>query len=184
MGWFIDQIGQTKLIWHSGTLPHFGAYVALLPDLKKGVVLLFNASHHWMNPVLSTFGAGVAALLAGEQPAPVPFVASIPWILRGQLLVPLFQIGDVIATSRLLHKWRLEPERRPHGRSAWGLHILLPLIANLLPALTLRPVLGNRRGYLMLYMPDFSWIAMVCGSFSLVWSILRTMLVSRSLRVS
>lgn len=82
MGWFVDEIGGTKLVWHSGTNPDFATYMALLPEQKKGVVLLFNADHHWMNPVLSDFGAGVAALLAGQQPALVPFVGLIPWILR------------------------------------------------------------------------------------------------------
>jgi len=43
-------------------------------------------------------------------------------------------------------------------------------------------MLGKRRSYLMFYMPDYSWIAMVCGSFSLVWSFLRTGLVLRALR--
>ncbi|MCX6030975.1 MAG: serine hydrolase [Chloroflexi bacterium] len=177
MGWFVDKIGQTKLLWHSGTLPDFAAYMALLPEQKKGVILLFNADHHWMNPVLAEFGAGVAALLAGDQPAPVPFVRMIPWVLRGQLLIPALQITGVVATLRLLPRWRLDPERRPSGGRKWGLDILLPLIPDLLVALTLIPMLGKRRGYLMLYMPDFSWIAMVCGSFSLVWSFLRTGLV-------
>jgi hypothetical protein len=45
-------------------------------------------------------------------------------------------------------------------------------------------MLGKRRGYLMLYMPDFSWIAMVCGSFALVWSLMRTMLVYGALNKS
>ncbi len=182
MGWFVDQIGRTKLVWHSGTLPHFGAYMGLMPEQNKGVLLLFNACHHWMNPVLSTFGAGVSALLAGNQPAKVPFVGMIPWVLRGQLLIPLLQIADVIATLRQLRRWRKVSERRPRGGRAWGLHILLPLIPNLVAALTLRLMLGKRRGYMRLYMPDFSWIAMVCGSFSLLWSFLRTGLVIRTLR--
>jgi CubicO group peptidase (beta-lactamase class C family) len=88
MGWFVDEISQTKLVWHSGTLPDFGAYMALLPEQTRGVVLLVNANHHWMNPVLSTFGGGVVALLAGDQPAPLPFVGMIPWTLRGLLLIP------------------------------------------------------------------------------------------------
>jgi hypothetical protein len=54
-------------------------------------------------------------------------------------------------------------------------------MANLPVDLSLRPMLGKRRGYLRLYMPDFSWIAMVCGSFSLVWGFLRTALVFRAL---
>jgi CubicO group peptidase (beta-lactamase class C family) len=182
MGWFVDETGQTKVVWHSGTNPDFGAYVALLPEQKKGVVLLFNANHHWMSPVLSTVGEGVAALLAGGQPSPIPSVGIIPWMLRGQLLIPALQIAGVVATLRLLRHWRLDPERRPSGRRKWGQNVLLPLIPNLSVALTLRPMLSKRHGYLMLYMPDYSWIAMVCGSFSLVWSILRTGLVLRAMR--
>ncbi len=43
-------------------------------------------------------------------------------------------------------------------------------------------MLGKRRGYLRLYMPDYSSIALVCGTFGLVWSFLRTGLVLRTLR--
>ena len=184
MGWFVDKIGQTKLVWHGGTLPDFAAHMALLPEQTKGVVLLFNVDHHWMNPVMAEFGAGVAALLAGEQPAPIQFVGMIPWALRGLLLIPTLQIVGVVATLQRLRRWRHDPISRPSGGRKWGLHILLPLIPNLLVALTLMPMLGKRRGYLKLYMPDFSWIAMVCGGFSLVWSFLRTGLVLRALRGS
>jgi hypothetical protein len=59
---------------------------------------------------------------------------------------------------------------------------MLPLIPNLLLALTLIPMLGKRRGYLKHYMPDYSGIAVACGSFSLLWSILRSGLVLRALR--
>ena len=155
MGWFISEIGQTKLVWHSGTLPDFAAYMALLPEQKKGVVLLFNADHHWMNPVLSDFGVGVAALLAGEQPAPIPFVGMIPWALRGQLLIPALQIASVVATLRLLRRWRQDPDSRLRGGRKRGRYILLPLIPNLLIALTLIPMLGKRRGYLILTCPTF-----------------------------
>jgi CubicO group peptidase (beta-lactamase class C family) len=182
MGWFVDKIGQTKMLWHTGTLPHFGAYMALLPEQEKGVVLLFNACHHWYNPVQAEFGAGVAALLAGEQPAPGLFIRMVPWALRGQLLIPILQIGGIVATLRLLRRWRLDPERRPSGRGVRGLHVLLPLIPDLSLALTLLRVLGKRRGYLKLYMPDYSRTAMVCGSFALVWMVLRTGLVVRTLR--
>jgi len=89
---------------------------------------------------------------------------------------------DVAAVLRLLRRWRLDPDRRPSGGRAWGLHILLPLIPNLLVALSLLPVLGKTRGYLRLYMPDFTWIARVCGSFAVAWSILRTGLVLRAWR--
>jgi len=184
MGWFVDRIGQTKVAWHSGTVPDFGAYMAVLLEQKKGVVLLFNASHHWYNPVLTEFGMGVAALLAGEQYVPTPFSAVVPWMLPGQLLIPALQITDVATTLRLRRHWRLDPKGSPGGRRARGLHILLPLILNLLVGLTLKPVLGKRRGYLRLYMPEYPWIAVICGSFALLWSVLRTGLLLRALRES
>jgi len=177
MGWFVDESSMTKLVWHSGTTPDFGAFIALLPEQKKGMVLLFNANHHWFTPVLSDFGSGVAALLAGNQPSPIPPVGMIPWMLRGLLLIPALQIVGVVATLRLLRRWRLDPARQPSRGRLWGQHILLPLIPNLLIASTLIPMLGKTRGYLMLYMPDYSWTALVCGSFAWIWMFLRTGLI-------
>jgi len=184
MGWFVDKIGRTKLLSHGGTLPDFAAHVALLPERRKGVVLLLNADNHWMMPSLEEFGAGVAALLAGEKrpPAPIPFVGVMPWALRGQLLIPALQVASVLATLRQLGQRRLVPKRRPAGGPKWGAGIWLPLLPNLLLALTLPPVLGKRRGYLMLYAPDSSWIAMVCGGFALLWGLISGGLILRRLR--
>jgi hypothetical protein len=62
------------------------------------------------------------------------------------------------------------------------LHLLLPLAANLLLALNLIPMLRKRRGYLLLYKPDYSWISLICGGFALVWCFLRSALVFEALR--
>jgi len=107
------------------------------------------------------------------------------WLLRlVRYLSRSFNIVGVAATLRLLRRWRRDPERRPSGGRKWGLYILLPPIPNLLVALTLIPMLGKTRGYLMLYMPDYSRIALVCGSFAGTWAFLRTGLVLRALRKS
>ena len=182
MGWWVGSLGQTKLVWHGGTLPDFAAHMALLPEQKKGVVLLYNACHHWMNPVLADLGTGVAAMLAGEPYTPLPFFHVVPWILRGQVLLPILQVLGAAATLRRLRRWRLDPERRPSSGRVWGFHILLPLILNLLVALALKPVVGKRRGYVRLYMSDSWWIAIISGSFALVWSFLCTGLVLGALR--
>ena len=46
MGWFVNKIGRTTFVSHAGNVPDFSAYMALLPEQKKGVVLLVNADHH------------------------------------------------------------------------------------------------------------------------------------------
>lgn len=182
MGWCVDQTGATRLLWHGGTLPHFGAFMALLPEQKKGIVLLFNACHHWMNPVYAEFGGRAAALLAGERPASIPVVRLILWTLRALPLVPVLQVAGVAATLARLRRWNREPERRPRGAGAWRRHLLLPLVVNLQLGLgLLQPMLGKRRRYLQLYMPDFALLAAVSGAFALLWGLLRPVLVLRVL---
>jgi len=181
MGWYVDDVGGTRVAWHTGMVPEFSSYMALLPEQKRGIVLLINADHFMMNPVLTEVGEGIVSLLAGEQPAPIR-LGFIPWAMRSLLLIPLFQITGVAITLRFLRRWHQDPATRPGGIRKWGLHILLPLIANIAVALTLIPVLGAARGFWRLFMPDFSWIAMISGGFAVIWSILRTGLVLRSLQ--
>jgi hypothetical protein len=182
MGWFITDIGQTMTIWHSGNVPDFSSYMALLPEQKKGVVLLVNADHYGLPPVLPEVGLRVTALLAGQPPAPIQ-LGFIPWAMRALLLIPLLQIAGVAATLRLLRRWRQDPALRPSRGRMWGLHILLPLIPNL--SLAAIPVFLRVRGmlrFMLLFTPDFSWIALICGSFAGIWTFLRTGLILQTLR--
>jgi CubicO group peptidase (beta-lactamase class C family) len=182
MGWFITDIGQTTTIWHGGNVPDFSSYMALLPEQKKGVVLLVNADHYGLPPVLAEVGLGVAALLAGQQPAPIQ-LGFIPWAMRALLLIPLLQIAGVAATLRLLRRWRRVPALRPSRGRMWGLHILLPLIPNL--SLAAIPLFLRVRGmlrFMLLFTPDFFWIVLICGGFAGVWTFLRTGLILGALR--
>lgn len=175
MGWMIDDLGGRRVVWHGGTLPHFGAFIALLPERKQGIILLFNACHHWMNPVQATFGMNAAAVLAGEAPVSMPALNLLPWMLRALLVIPLLQLADVVVTARRLR--RREPEAGPAGGRAWGRRLVLPTLANLVVARFLNSLLGRRREYLKLYMPDISLIAIACGGFALLWSVVRAALV-------
>jgi CubicO group peptidase (beta-lactamase class C family) len=181
MGWFITDIGQTKTVWHGGNVPDFSSYMALLPEQKKGVVLLVNADHYGLPPVLAEVGLGVTALLAGQQPTPIQ-LGFIPWTMRALLLIPLLQIAGVIMTLRRVRRWRRNAAVRPSRGRLWAVHILPPLIPNLLVALTLLPMLGKMRGYLRLFNPDVSWVALICGSFAGIWIFLRTGLILQALR--
>ncbi|MDY6878549.1 MAG: serine hydrolase domain-containing protein [Chloroflexota bacterium] len=182
MGWYITDSDQTKTVWHSGNLPDFSSYMALLPVQQKGVVILANADHYGFPPILSEVGAGAAALLADQQPARLE-LGFMPWAMRALLLIPLLQIVGVGATLRRLRRWRQDPQRRPSRGRMWGLHILFPLVPNLLLAAI--PVLLLVSGlirFTLLFTPDFSWIAIICGGFAGIWTFLRSGLVLRSLR--
>lgn len=196
MGWFIGETGRTRIVWHSGTCPDFFAYMAILPEQRKGAILLVNANHLLMDKLPFTeVGAGVAALLAGERSVPSRF-GVVPWALRGLPLIPALQIVGVAATLRRLLRWRRDPGSRPSGGTKWGRYVLLSLVPDLLVAAPLLGLLWTRTravpllgmlgsGFLdvlLLFMPDVSWIVLVCGSFALAWIVLRTGLVLRTLR--
>jgi CubicO group peptidase (beta-lactamase class C family) len=182
MGWLVDEAGPTRVVWHDGVVPDFFAYAALLPERRRGFVLLLNADHFVMVPALGEVGQGVAALLAGARPAPARWGAVTPWALRALLLVPALQAVGVATTLRRLRGWEREPDRRPARRRAWALHVLLPLAPNLLLAAT--PVLLVSSGlarFLLRFGPDVSRVALVCGGFAGVWAFVRTGLVLRTL---
>ena len=47
------------------------------------------------------------------------------------------------------------------------------------------PICLRARGmlrFMMLFMPDMSWIALICGGFSRIWAFLRTGLILRTLK--
>jgi len=182
MGWYDLDAGDTRLLWHTGVVPDFFAYMALLPEQKKGVAILINADHFMMVPVLTEVGMGVAALLADAEPPPRRF-SFIPGTMRGLLLIPALQIVGTIATLRLLRRWRGNPSRRPGGARLWGLHILLPMIPNL--SLAAIPVLlqaSGLLGFFLLFMPEITWLALISGGFAGVWALLRTWLILRLIR--
>jgi CubicO group peptidase (beta-lactamase class C family) len=182
MGWFEIDLGQTKTYSHSGNVPDFSAFMALVPEQKQGVVLLFNADPYGLPPITKEVGMGVTALLAGQQPAPNQ-LDFIQWIMRLLPLIPLLQIAGVAATLGRLNHWRQDPALRPSRGRLWGLHILLPLVPNL--ALAASAVYLRTSGvmrFLQLFMPDLAWIARISGGLAGIWAPLRSVLILWNLR--
>jgi hypothetical protein len=127
----------------------------------------------------------LVSILAGQQPPPSPFgfIRFIPWAMRLLLLVPLIQMAGVAVTLRRVRLWRLDPQRRPSRGRMWREHVLLPLITNLsLAALPVSILASKMRGFILLFLPDFSWTALICGGFACVWAFLRTGLILRTMR--
>jgi CubicO group peptidase (beta-lactamase class C family) len=102
MGWFDIDLGQTKTYFHGGNVPDFSAFMALVPEQKRGVVLLANADPYGLPPILEE---PATARLAGQQPAPIrltyPMIASPP-------LIPLIQV-QAAATLGWLRRWQADP---------------------------------------------------------------------------
>jgi len=181
MGWFVDEKRNPKMLSHGGNVPDYSAYMAFLPDQRKGLILLINADHYGLPPILGEVGWGATALLAGKQPDPIG-LGFIPWLMRGLVMIPLVQIFSLVTTLRTVHSWRQNPESRPDQVKLWGKHIFLPIISNLALAATPIYFLSKKMfGYLRLFMPDVYWTALISGGFAGVWTILRTGLILQTM---
>jgi CubicO group peptidase (beta-lactamase class C family) len=182
MGWFDINLGQTKTYSHGGNVPDFSAFMALVPEQKKGVVLLFNADPYGLPPIMGEVGMGVTALLADQQPAPIK-LDFIQWIMRLLPLIPLLQVVGVVVTIGFLNRWQRDPASRPSQGRMWRQHILIPLI----PSLSLAGILVYLRStslirFLDLFMPDLALIAKISGVFAAIWISLRTGMMLRILQ--
>lgn len=182
MGWFDTRIGCTRIVSHGGNTPDFSAYMALLPEHKRGVILLLNADPYGLPFVTDEVGAGMAVLLAEKQPPPIQ-LDFIKWIMRLLPLIPILQIVGVFSTLRKLRHWRNDPPLRPTRGLFWRRQILLPLIPNL----SLAALLAYLRSsgmicFLNLFMPDLAWIARISGTFAGIWTFLRAGLFLRVMR--
>jgi CubicO group peptidase (beta-lactamase class C family) len=184
MGWFEQDLDGIKTYAHGGNVPDFSAFIALVPEQKKGVTVLFNADPYGFPAITEEVGMGLTALLAGQEPGPMR-LDFVRWIMRLLPLIPLLQVAGVVATLRRSNRWRRDPVLCPSGGRLWGQHILLPLVPNLsLAAILVYLRSGGLLRFLHLFMPDLAWIVRISGGFAAIWAFLRTGLILGAVRES
>jgi CubicO group peptidase (beta-lactamase class C family) len=184
MGWFITNLDDMKIVSHGGNCPDFSAFIALVPGMKKGVILLINADHYGIPVILEEVGMGITSLLIGKKPAPIQ-LGFFPWIMRFLPLIPILQVVGIFTTLRKLNYWGRVSTTVPTKERLWGYHILPSLIPNLSMAGVLMYLrTSGLISYLKLFMPDLAWIARLSGSLAAIWVLLRPVLVLRAWRKS
>lgn len=183
MGWFIKEFDQKQLVFHTGEVPDYFAYMALLPEKKRAMGLLVNTMEQAYNYSLWTLGENVALWLAGQPPQPNTW-AVLPWAVRSVLLLPVLQIIAIAVTLKKVIRWRLDPTSRPGPVRLWLLHILLPTILNLLLVLIAAAILASGMlKFIMLFMGDIASVLLISGVIALVWCIVRTCLILKAPKI-
>ena len=182
MGWFVQQTDHGTRLWHNGQVPDYFAYMVLLPEQQRGLVLLVNTNQMMLNFALLGVGEGAAALLAGAEPDAFP-LGIIPWLLRSFLFIPVLQVGGVLRTRHRVRRWQADPASRPGPARLWLLEIALPGALNLgLVVSALGLLATNLRPMLRLFMPDLFWLIVLSGGFASVWTFVRTRLIRKAFR--
>lgn len=182
MGWLVADRDQTRVVWHHGVVPDFFGYMAIVPGQRRGIVLLLNADGFLRQFALLEVGMGAAARLAGVPPDPMR-LGFMPWAERALPAIPVLQVLGALQTLRRLRRWRRHPGTRPSGGRIWMLDVALPIIPSLLlAAIPIGLFASGLAGFLFVFAPDLSWLALLCGGFAGAWLVARTGLVLRALR--
>jgi CubicO group peptidase (beta-lactamase class C family) len=174
MGWISQGSGASRIVSHSGHVPDFAAFMALVPEQKKGILILLNVNHAMVKMTFDDIWLG-RPILAGALPAPVRCAYGPCALCRSFRQIACCGVHRQVRQRQIT----LRPAVIGGGGTSF-----LPLIPNLLPGLLLVPILSEIRGFLRVFTPDLSWIAAVCGSFSLLWSSIRANLLLRELKSS
>jgi hypothetical protein len=177
MGWFVEETAHGTVISHHGTVPNFFAFMALLPECRRGMVVLVNGNHLVWDVALQDICMNATSFLAGAQPTPAS-MASVVWGVRGALLIPLLQLAGIVVTLRRIRQWRRKPRSRPTAAKRWLLHVVLPAVPNLVLGAAAVALLAMRMvRFMELFLPDLTWLTMVSGSVALLWLVVRSYLV-------
>ncbi|MBN2050372.1 MAG: beta-lactamase family protein [Spirochaetales bacterium] len=173
MGWFVEESQGSLRIWHDGFGPDFFSYMVLFPEEKRGMLLLVNANHMFVNFPLLEVCEAATDMLAGqrvEEASPGGLAKVTPVFL----LIPLAQILGILYFARRYRKRPVPYSKRALGILLAGLpHILLILAAAGL-------LISGMTAFSLLFLPDITLVLLVCGGVSVVWFILRTWLIFRA----
>lgn len=179
-GWFVGPFGVADdARWHQGSLPHFTAWVVLLPDTDQGVVVLLNEGNQFeiagANSAWSRIPQGIVALLRGEEPPTA--TGSTRFFIIFTTLVLAVVVAQLWTLARLI---RHGPRPRPSLRRA-GLPLVFELgLAGLV--LVLYPAILGGLGWstTFAFLPDLTLtvaaiagLAVATGTVRTIWLVQR-----------
>lgn len=183
-GWFVGPFGAAETArWHQGSLPHFTAWMVLLPDSDQAVVLLLNEGNQFefgdVNAAWSRIPQAVVNLLVGAQP--VGGRGSTPFFIIVTTLVL------ALATVQVWHLARLVRAGIPSTVGSW--RAAVPLLWEFGLAgtvLVLYPSVIGGLGWsaAFMFLPDLSLMVAVVGGLAVLTGIVRAALLVQRHHVS
>src|SRR5215213_9644510 len=175
MGWIEGKLDGVPVVWHDGDTGDFHATMIVVPKSKWGVVVLMNGSNDLGQGSLNTIANGVVAQLMGVEspPSPGPFQEPAMLAVLVILAVGMLQALGIVRSVVLVRRWRAQQARRPHGLVGVGLRVGLPLVLNLLWAVTLLVVLPPLLSLPLqtLVFLDFGLVVLLSAGLALIWGV-------------
>jgi CubicO group peptidase (beta-lactamase class C family) len=174
MGWYVGAHYAEGVNEHNGEGGNFHSYMSVAPAAGWGVVVLVNASHAVLvSTQIEVIGWDVTSMLLGQPLPEQPNLSTAMGIYIGTLVITLLQVLSFVWALFRLRRWLRQPETRPQGGWRILLHIVLPIVLNVLagfvfavglPAMFGAPLVG-----VILYAPEWGYTMLLSGLMGIGW---------------
>ncbi len=178
-GWFVGPFGAVENArWHQGSLPHFTAWMVLLPGSDSGVVVMLNEGNQLevagANATWSRIPQTVVNLLVDEEPVDGP--SSTPVYIVFMTLVA------ALVTAQVWRLARLARHGIPAGRGTPRAAVPLIWELGLAGAVLLQyPAALGGLGWsaTFAFVPDLTLVVVAVAGLAVVTGVVRVALVAR-----
>jgi hypothetical protein len=184
MGWFVGPRNDIPAIHHQGETFNFHANVVLVPQSRRGVVVLMNAENSldlFTNGRMGTIADGVTSLLEGREPPSPP--SNVPTFIVYAALFALFalQARGIAKSVVALRRKRIQRGRiGPWWRI--GLSLVLSLAWALFVLVLVPKQLGLPLSVLATGFPDLVYLLLASALVVLGWAVVKAVWTYVALR--
>jgi hypothetical protein len=184
MGWFVGPVNDIPAIYHQGETMNFHANVVLIPQSRKGVVVLMNAENSldlFINGRMGTIADGVTSLLEGREPPSPPSNVAIFIVYAALFALLVLQARGIAKSVVALRHGRI---RRGRIGPWWrvGLSLVVSLLWALFVLVLLPKQLGLPLSVLADGFPDLVYLLLASALVALGWAVVKAVWTYAALR--
>jgi CubicO group peptidase (beta-lactamase class C family) len=184
MGWFVGPRNDIPAIHHQGETFNFHSNVVLVPQSRRGVVVLMNAENSldlFVNGRMGTIADGVTSLLEGSQPASPPSNAPIFIVYAALFALLVLQARGIAKAAVALRRGRI---RRGRVGPWWriGLTLVVSLVWALFVLVLVPKQLGLPLSVLATGFPDLVYLLLASALVALGWAVVKVVWTYAALR--
>ena len=184
MGWFVGPINEIPAVHHQGETFNFHANVVLIPQSRKGVVVLMNAENSldlFVNGRMGTIADGVTSLLEAGEPSSPPSSMPIFVVYTALFALLVLQAVGIARSAVALHRGGMRPRRLgPWWRVGLTLFVSLAWAAFVL--ILVPKQLGLPLSVIATGFPDLVYLLLASAFGGLAWAVAKAVWTFAALR--
>jgi CubicO group peptidase (beta-lactamase class C family) len=175
MGWFVGPVNEIPAVHHQGETFNFHSNVVIVPQSRKGVVVLMNAENSldlFVNGRMGTIADGVTSLLEGQEPPSPPSNVAILVVYTALFALLLLQASGIVKTAVALHRGEVRPSRiGPWWRI--GITMVVSLAWAAFVLVLVPKQLGLPLSVLATGFPDLVYLLLASALVALAWAVVK-----------